>query len=137
MVKVSWVGGLAFEAVAPSGGTFLMDATPDAGGEGKGPTPLEALLASAAACSAMDVIAILHKKRQHVTTYLIEVTWERAQGENWPKPITSMEIKHIVGGTDLDEGAISRAVELSDAKYCSVVATLRLCPKITSTFALA
>jgi putative redox protein len=136
VVKVSWVGGLAFEALAPSGGSFVMDATPDAGGSGKGPTPLESLLASAAACSAMDVIAILKKKRQEVTSYKIEVTWERGGGDDWPKPITSLRINHIVGGNNLDPGAISVAVQLSDSKYCSVVATLRLGPKVTSTFEL-
>ena len=73
MVTVNWTGNMAFEADPPSGNRFVMDAYPESGGEGKGPTPLEAFMSSLAACTAMDVISILRKKRQDVTSYRIEV----------------------------------------------------------------
>jgi putative redox protein len=34
----------------------------------------------------------------------------------------------------LDPAAVERAVELSDTKYCSVLATLRAAPDVTSSW---
>jgi putative redox protein len=134
MVKVNWVGGMAFEADPPSGNKFVMDSHVDFGGENRGPTPLEAFLASAAACSAIDVLAILKKKQQKVTAYRIEIDGERAPAGQYPRPYTSLVVTHIVQGEDIDPKAVERAVELSDSKYCSVMATLRHAPAICSQY---
>jgi putative redox protein len=132
MLKVNWKGGMAFEAAPPSGVVFVMDATPEAGGAGHGPSPLETLCASVAACSAMDVISILQKKKQVVTSYRIEVEWTRGPEGQWPRPIRSMVVRHVVSGEGLDPAAVARSVELSDTKYCSVISTLRESPAIVS-----
>jgi putative redox protein len=132
MVVVNWTGGLAFEAVPPSGNKFTIDAHPAAGGENKGPTPVEALLSSIAACSAMDVLTILQKKRMIVRGYRIEVEGVRVPEGTWPRPFTSMVIRHILLGDNLDPRAVEHAVELSDEKYCSVLATLRQSPEVKS-----
>ena len=134
MVSVEWKGGMAFEALPPSGNRFVMDAIPESGGDNQGPTPVEALCASVAACSAMDVILILQKKKQHVTAYRIEVEWTRGPEGVYPRPITSMVVRHVVKGNNLDAAALARAVELSDTKYCSVIATLRSGPAVTSEY---
>lgn len=132
MVEVNWKGNMEFEATPPSGVKFTMDAYPESGGNGMGPTPLEAFMSSAAACSAMDVISILRKKKQNVTAYRIEIDGERGPEDIFPRPFVSMTVKHIVSGENLDPNAVKRAVELSDATYCSVIATLREAPKVTS-----
>ncbi len=134
MFSVYWKGGMAFEADPPSGVKFTMDATSEAGGLGMGPSPLESLCASVAACSAMDVMGILEKKKQKVTAYRVEVEWKRAPEGQWPRPILSMIVRHIVSGEGIELGAVQRAVELSDAKYCSVMATLRQSPAISSEY---
>lgn len=134
MVSVEWKGGMAFEANPPSGNRFVMDAIPEVGGENLGPTPVEALCASVAACSAMDVISILQKKKQIVDAYRIEVEWTRGPEGVYPRPITSMVVRHIVHGSNIDPAAVARAVELSDTKYCTVVSTLRSAPAIISEF---
>jgi len=136
MVTVNWKGGMAFEANPPSGNKFVMDALPEFGGEGSGPSPVEALAGAVAACSAMDVIGILQKQRQKVESYRIEVEWTRAPQGEWPRPITSMVVRHVVKGENLDENALAKAVELSDTKYCSVIATLRSAPVVTSEYAI-
>jgi putative redox protein len=125
---------MAFEAFPPSGNAFTMDATPESGGENKGPNPVEALCASVAACSAMDVISILQKKKQNVSSYRIEIEWTRGPDGVYPRPITSMVVRHIVVGTNLDPAAVARSVELSDSKYCTVISTLREAPAIISEF---
>lgn len=134
MVTVEWKGGMAFEALPPSGNKFVMDAISEVGGQNLGPTPMEALCASVAACSAMDVIPILLKKRQSVTAYRIEVEWTRGPEGVFPRPITSMVVRHILSGENLDEASVARAVELSDEKYCSVMATLRATPTCVSEY---
>lgn len=132
MVIVDWLGEMAFEATPPSGLKLILDVLPDDGSQRRGPSPVEALLSSAAACSGMDVISILEKMRQKVTGYRIEIDGVRTPEGEWPRPFESIVMRHILEGENLDEGAVQRAVELSDSKYCSVVATLRRAPTISS-----
>ena len=134
MVTVNWAGGMAFEADPPSGNKFTMDSHEDFGGANLGPSPVEALLSALAACSAIDVLSILQKKHQQVTAYRIEVDGERPPNGVFPRPFTSLVVRHIVTGVNIDPTAVERAVQLSDDKYCSVIATLRANPKVTSEF---
>lgn len=134
MMKVEWKGGMAFEATGDNGQSFVMDAHPEHGGENGGVSPVEALLAAAAACSGMDVVSILRKKQQKLTGYRIEVSIERDPPGEWPRPIKKMTVRHIVQGEGLDEAAVARSIQLSDEKYCTVLATLRLSPQIESTY---
>ncbi len=136
MVQVEWKGNLTFEANPPSGNKLVLDAHPESGGNNLGPTPLEALLASIAACSAMDVLSILQKKRQDVHSYRIEVEGDRNPPGEWPRPYKAIRIRHLVRGENLDPVAVARAVELSDSKYCSVIATLRESPEIVSEWVI-
>jgi len=96
MVEVRWKGGMAFEAVPPSGYKFVLDSHPDFGGQMLGPTPVEALLASIAACSAMDVVSILKKKQQTISTYRLEVDGVRGPEDEFPRPFVSLSVKHIL-----------------------------------------
>lgn len=125
---------MAFQSEVPSGKSIVMDATPETGGMGLGPTPVESLISSVAACSAMDVISILTKKRQEVTSYHIEVAWTRGPEDEFPRPVTSVTLTHVVSGVDIDESAVARSVELSDTKYCTVINTLRLGAVVTSNY---
>ena len=134
MIKVEWKGQRVFEANPPTGNRFLMDAYPESGGHDQGPAPLEAFLASGAACSAMDVLQILEKKRQKVTSYRIEVDGDRSAEGAYPRPFLSLVFRHILEGEDLDETAVEQAVRLSDEKYCTVISTLRATPQVSSTF---
>jgi len=96
------------------------------------PTPVELLFVSVAACTAVDVVSIMEKKRQAVTDYKVEITGERR--EEHPRAFTKMHIHHIVYGHNVSEQALARAIELSDTKYCSVAATVRPTVEITTSF---
>jgi putative redox protein len=96
------------------------------------PTPVELLFVSVAACTAVDVVSIMEKKRQIVTDYRVEITGERR--EEHPRAFTKMHIHHIVYGRNVSEQALARAIELSDTKYCSVAATVRPTVEITTSF---
>ena|SRR5688500_933707 len=132
---LEWKGGLAFTADLPTGVALAFD-NADEGAEPIGPSPIEALLTSLAACTAMDVISILKKKRQAVTSYRVEIEGDRIQAGQWPRPFTKFRIKHIVEG-DVDPVALQRAITLSEETYCSVSATMRALPKITNTWELS
>lgn len=135
--SVEWKGGYVFSSQTPTGATFVMDSHPEFGGQGLGPTPLEALLASTAACSGIDVISVLEKKKQNVTSYRIEIEWDRGPEGVYPRPITAMRLKHIVEGENIDPVAVARSVELADTKYCSIIATLRVPVVVASTWEIA
>ena len=85
-------------------------------------SPVESVVASLAACSAMDVIGILEKKRQVIVSYSIEVRAE--QRDEFPQILTRADVLHIVEGTVVLEQAVRRAIELSATKYCPVSAML-------------
>ena len=110
--------GLHFDAQFPAG-TIPMDSGPHC----IAPNPVLHLLASLAACEAMDVIEILRKKRQKVTAYEVAMSGERA--EEHPRRYTSIALVHRLTGTDLSRTAVEEALRLATEKYCSVYHTLR------------
>ena len=126
---VQYAGDGFFIGTAPSGHAQVMDSKGD---RLAGPSPLEMLLVSVAACTAMDVQSILEKKRQDVTSYNVEVTGTRA--DDHPRKFTAFHVHHIVHGRNVSEKAVADAVELSDTKYCSVAATVRPTATITTSF---
>ncbi|HEX5824977.1 MAG TPA: OsmC family protein [Candidatus Limnocylindrales bacterium] len=85
-------------------------------------SPMETLAATAAACSAMDVVSILAKKRQVLTSYVIEAKAD--QRDEYPQVFTRIDIVHILEGTVLLESAVRRAIQLSASKYCPLSAML-------------
>lgn len=126
---IQYAGDEFFIATTPSGNSVIVDAK---GERRSAPTPLEFLLVSLAACTATDVVSILEKKRQAVTDYRVEITGERR--EQFPRKFEKFHVHHIVYGRDVSAQAVAQAVELSDAKYCSVAATVRPGAEITTSF---
>ena len=133
MLTVNWTGAESFEATTPSGHSLAMQ-SPAEDGASLAPSPVEVFVAAAASCSAIDVIGILHKMRQDVKSYRIEVEWQRGPQGVYPRPITSIVLRHIVEGNNIDPHAVEKAVTLSDEKYCGILATLRQTPAISSEF---
>jgi putative redox protein len=87
-----------------------------------GASPVETVLSALAACSAMDVISIVTKKRQDVTGYWVDVVGN--QRDEYPQVYTEVFVTHELEGRDLSEAAIRRAIELSALKYCPVNAMI-------------
>ena len=81
-------------------------------------SPVETVAAALAACSAMDVVSILEKKRQVINSYRVEVKAD--QRAEYPQVFTQVDITHVVEGPVVVEAAVRRAVELSAAKYCPI-----------------
>ena len=113
---------MAFDATAPTGHTIRIDADPQAGGDNTGTEPKGLLLLSLAACTGMDVISIMRKKRQVVTSYEINVY--ATEATEHPKVYTYILVEHIISGPKVDEAAVARSLELSITRYCPAHALL-------------
>jgi putative redox protein len=130
-VVVKWVEGLKFVVEDDAGHAIVVDASRDAGGEGRGFTPGRLLLGSVAACSAMDIVAILGRKRQRLDRLRVEISGE--QNEDYPRYYKRMHMKYVVEG-DVAEEALREAIGLSMDRYCSVGATVAGRAQITTSY---
>jgi putative redox protein len=126
---VRFVSDDLFLGITPSGHALPLDTDSQ---RSSAPSPVELLLVALGTCTATDVAGILAKKRQHVTSYVIEVTGTRR--DEYPRSYTSMNVRHILTGKSISPQAVAHAIELSETKYCSVAATLRPTVEIQSSF---
>jgi len=126
---VRFVSEDLFVGVTPSGHAMVLDTASE---RSTAPSPVELLLVALGSCTATDVASILSKKRQHVSSYVVEVSGQRR--EEYPRKYTSMKVHHIVTGRSISPKAVAHAIELSETKYCSVAATLRPSVEIQTTF---
>lgn len=126
---IHFAGDEFFIGITPSGHAQAIETNST---RASAATPMELLLIALGSCTGVDVISILKKKRQQVTSYRIEVSGERR--EDFPRSYTRLEVKHIIGGRGVSEPAVASAIELSDKKYCSVAATLRGSAEIVSSY---
>jgi putative redox protein len=126
---VQLIGEDLFSGRTPSGHDVKIDTDRE---RNSAPSPMELLLLALGSCTGVDVVSILHKKREVVTDYRVEVRGQRR--EEHPRSYKRMEVHHIITGRNISERGVARAVELSEQKYCSVAATLRPTAEIGSTF---
>lgn len=104
-------------AESESGHCVVMDGPPDHGGRNLGPRPMELLLMGMGGCASFDVVSILKKSRQAVTSCVTKLEAERA--DEIPAVFTSIHLHFVVSGKDLKDVQVKRAVDLSAEKYCS------------------
>lgn len=127
LAEVSWAGEETFIGTDFEGHAVVYDAEEKAP---KGIGPMRALLTSLGACSAMDVAAILKKRKQKLTGLKILLSGERPE-YGYPKPWQSIEMKYVISGEGLVREYVDEAVKDSFDKYCSVGATLKPGVKIS------
>jgi putative redox protein len=99
---------------------------------GIGVSPSQMLLVALSACSAVDVVEILKKKRKKLT--LLEITASGEQDPEPPWPYRKIHVKYRLGGEGLTDKAVAQAINLSQEKYCSVSATVRGVAQITTEY---
>jgi putative redox protein len=136
-VRVVLVEGMHFEGYGypnheDDGVTIHLDAAEEFGGQGKGTRPQALLLVSLAACTGMDVISILRKKRQDVTG--LEVNAHGVKGEEHPRAYTHITVTYRVTGRQVDPDAVHRSIELSIEKYCPVAGMIKQVVPIETRF---
>ena len=131
-VKMRWAGGIRFEGEGVFGHTIITDGSKQSGGKEAGFQPTELLLFSIASCTGVDVVRILEKQRQKLTSLEIEV--KAHQNDNYPKPFHTFEVKYIARGENLNEKKLAKAIELSEGKFCVVSQTMESVAKVTTSF---
>ncbi|HUR41665.1 MAG TPA: OsmC family protein [Verrucomicrobiae bacterium] len=133
--RIKWVENAAFVGSTGSGHSIVVDGPPDIGGQNLGMRPMELMLLSVGACSAVDVVHILKKGRHAVADVQVEVQGDRADTD--PKVFTKVHLHFVVSGAGLSAKVVERAVALSAEKYCSASIMLgRAGAEITHDFEL-
>jgi putative redox protein len=116
-----------FELKNERGHVVNVDSRPEFGGDNKGASPMELILMGVAGCSGIDMISILKKQRQEITSFKAEVEGERVQVDE-AKPFKDIHVVFYLEGT-INGDKAAKAAQLSFDKYCSVSKTLE--PNVT------
>jgi putative redox protein len=117
VIRATWVGEHRFDTGRPDGPSARLDATAETG-----QSPPDALLSALAACSGIDLVDILAKRRTPVEKLSIEVEGERR--EETPRRFVRLRITYRVDGAGIEAIHAERAVALAFEKYCSVAASM-------------
>ncbi len=111
---VTWKQEQQYDAESHSGHHVVVDA--DAAHLG-GPGPMELVLMALCSCTAVDVVSILHKKREPFTSLTVSAVAEQAPAP--PRTFSHIHLIYHLGGK-VSAKAAEDAVALSKNKYCSV-----------------
>ncbi len=111
---VTWKQDQQYDAESHSGHHVVLDA--DAAHLG-GPSPMELVLMALCSCTAVDVVSILHKKREPFTSLTVSAVAEQAPAP--PRTFSHIHLIYHLGGK-VSAKAAEDAVALSKNKYCSV-----------------
>ena len=112
--------GMHFVGITDNGLEAHFDSPSDHGGTGQGPSPMQIMLQAVAACSAIDVVGILHKRRRTIAGIEIDMKAERA--DTHPRVFTSMHLHYRITSPDATKEEVQRAIQLSQDQYCSASA---------------
>lgn len=115
-VHVSWQGDRRYEVSRPGAKPITIDGNREAG-----PGPVETLLGSLAACSSIDVIDYLEKRRTPASR--LEVAVAAVRNATIPRRVLSARLEFQIDGEGIDAEHAERSIALAFATYCSVAAT--------------
>lgn len=125
---LKWLEGKQFVGIDSTHHSVVLS-TPE---EGIGVKPSEMLLIALSACTAVDIVNILTKKRIKLTHLEIAATGEQDQDPPWT--FRKIHLHYMLAGKDLTDIAVAQAIQLSEEKYCSVAATIKATAPITTDF---
>lgn len=115
-IEVVWEGGKRYRGGPAGGPTVVLD-----GDRESSASPVDGMLVALAACSAIDVVEILTKRRTPPSRLSVRVDFSRAPTP--PRRLTDARLTFSVA-TASERPHVERAIELSFEKYCSVSASL-------------
>jgi putative redox protein len=114
-IEVTWEGEMRWRGGPAGGPALVVDGRREASA-----SPVDALLVSLAACSGIDVVDYLEKRRTPPSAASVSVRFSRA-----PRPPRRVTQAHLVFrvASESPREQVERAVRLSFEKYCSVAST--------------
>jgi putative redox protein len=120
-----WDGDLRFRA-SSGAASIVLD-----GNGSAGPSPVQTLAFSLAACMAMDIADIIAKGRHPLSAFDVKFVGVRA--DSHPHRFLKIDLHFAVHG-NVPAAAVERAIALSRDKYCSVWHSMREDIALTTTF---
>jgi len=120
-IRLDWLENNRFEGVDSEGHTVVVSTSGP--GDGLGFKPTDLLLLALAGCTSVDVVNILQKKRQMLTSLRVEMSGEQDADPPWAFRWIGMHFQ--LQGRALTNEGVRQAVALAECKYCTVAATLR------------
>ncbi len=121
--RIKWVENVMFVGESGTGHGIVLDGAPESGGKNLGMRPMELMALSVGSCSSYDVVTILKKARQDITSCEAEIEAKRVDAT--PTVFESIHLHFKISGNDLSEKQVERAIELSADKYCSASIMLK------------
>lgn len=112
--KVIWQQDQQYSGESESGHFVTMDGDP---AHRAGASPMELVLMALCGCTSVDVVSILHKKREPLSSLTVSAVAEQAPEA--PRIFTHIQLTYHIGGA-VSAKAAEDAVALSKNKYCSV-----------------
>lgn len=129
---VTWGGGMLFTGTDKGKHSVVYDENPTDPAS-KGFSPMTTLLTSLGACTGQDIVSILAKRKQKLTSLRVLLSGDRPE-YGLPKPWTAIRVRYVLSGENLDRKFVEEAIDESMKKFCSVGATLRPTAKITHSY---
>jgi len=112
-VHATWLGERRYEIGRPGGPSVTIDA---AGKAGLG--PVDTMLGALAACTAIDVVEYLAKRRTPANRLEVRVDAERRPTA--PRRVLEARLEFVIDGEGIDVVHAERAITLSFQTYCSI-----------------
>ena len=94
------------------------------GGSEIAATPMEIMLQSVAACSGIDVVSILEKKRKSISE--LEIIIEGERRDEHPRIFTKAHLHYKLKSDNAELKDLERCIELSQDNYCGASAMFKL-----------
>jgi putative redox protein len=116
-VHAAWRGGRRYEIGRPQGPAVTIDA---AGEAGLG--PVDTMLGALAACTSIDIVDYLAKRRTPVARLDVRLDAERRPSA--PRRVLQARLEFTIDGNGIERSHAERAIALSFQTYCSVSASL-------------
>jgi putative redox protein len=128
-VVVEWAGGRRFDAGRPGGPTLRLDGSGETG-----QSPVDAVLSALAACTAIDIVDILAKRRTPAERLTVNVDGVRADAV--PRRLTAIRLDYVIDGAGVTRQHAEQFADLAITKYCSVRDSLDPTTPVTYTITL-
>jgi putative redox protein len=116
-VHATWKGERRYEIGRPGGPSVTIDGAAQAG-----LGPVDTMLGALAACSAIDVVDYLAKRRTPAERLTVRIDAERCGSV--PRRVLQARLEFAIDGAGIDAPHAERAIALSFRTYCSVSASL-------------
>ena len=116
-VHAVWRGERRYDVGRPGGPSITID-----GAARAGLGPVDTMLGALAACSAIDVVEYLAKRRTPAERLEVRIDAERCGSV--PRRVLQARLEFAIDGAGIDAPHAERAIALSFRTYCSVSASL-------------